>query len=382
MNRISRWMPTLCGSVLVAVGAAQAAPPSAPSAPAPAAVAPTEVNEQDREVQTLLNKLTELSGQASKNPQDPQAYKVQLSQADVMLHIAVRSKGKERDDWLKMAVDSLFTATLQSPQNDPVAGQRLSQIAGQIRKAYPDSKVDTYAAMQEVQADYMRALNAGGDDPTKAQVLLRDRLVRFVQDYPKSAEAPKAVMDAAELSMSLGKPDDARRCYRYLAESYAGTPIGRKAEGTLWRMSEGREAFSLRLQPLYALDQRSRPTYDVNELRGKVVVIYFWSQASSRAAADFDALKALSDRYAIRGLEMVYVNLDNDVARVQEFLSGRLLTGIHLHQRGGLESEVAGRMGIRSLPECFIISRDGKLARHSLQANQLEAEINAQMAGR
>ncbi|MFO0927480.1 MAG: thioredoxin-like domain-containing protein [Gemmataceae bacterium] len=382
MKKTSRWLPALCSSLILATGAATAATPVAVSQPAPAPAEQVAVSPQEREVQDLLTKLSDLSNQMTKNPQDPQGYRLQLSQADVSLHLAVRSKGKERDDWLKMATDSLFTAAIASPENDTTARARLTELPAQILKAYPDSRVVTYAALQGVQADYMRALNKNGDDPTKAQLLLRDGLVRFVQTHPKCDEAPKAVMEAAELSISLGKKEDARRCYRYLADAYTGTPLGRKAEGVLWRMSEGQETIQLEMPLLYSAGRDGTKGFDLNECRGKVVVVYFWSQTSSRVNSDFDALKRLTDGYAVRGLEVVYVNLDDDPAKVQMFLSGRLLTGVHLHQRGGLESHVAERMGIRSLPDCFLIGRDGKLLRHSLSISQVETEVKAQMAGR
>lgn len=381
MTRTSRWFPVLCGSVLLAAGAADAAPAVAVSQPAPAQAEQAATSPQEQEIQQLLSKLSDLSNQMSKNPQDTQGYKLQLSQADVCLHLAVRSKGKERDDWLKMATDSLFTAAISSPDNDNTARARLSELPAQIERAYPDSKVVTYAALQGVQADYMKLLNKSGDDPTKAQLHLRDGLVRFVQTYPKCDEAPKAVMEAAELSINLGKPEDGRRCYRYLAAAYAGSALGRKAEGMLWRMSEGQESLNLQVPQLYSAGSDTAKPFDMNELRGKVVVVYFWSQNNPKVHSDFEAFKGLTDRYAFRGLEVVYVNLDDDPAKVQMFLSGRLLTGVQLHQRGGLESHVAERMGIRSLPECFLIGRDGKLLRHSLQVSQLENEVKAQMAG-
>ena len=44
-------------------------------------------------------------------------------------------------------------------------------------------------------------------------------------------EAPKAVLEAGETWEALNKLDDARHCYRYLAEAYAGQPVARKAGG-------------------------------------------------------------------------------------------------------------------------------------------------------
>ena len=74
------------------------------------------------------------------------------------------------------------------------------------------------------------------------------------------------------------------------------------------------------------------------------MLVYFWSSTSADAAEDFDALKQLTDRLAGRGLEVVYVNIDGDPAAAKTFLSGRLMAGTHLYQKGGLDGAIAERL--------------------------------------
>ena len=78
---------------------------------------------------------------------------------------------------------------------------------------------------------------------------------------------------------------------------------------------------------------------------GKLVLVYFWSSTSARAAEDFNALKQVTDRFVGRGLEVVYVNMDGDPAAAKTFLSGRLMAGTHLYQKGGLDGAIASAAG-------------------------------------
>jgi hypothetical protein len=337
------------------------------------------MSKEDQEVQHLLAKLTELSGQITREPNSPNVARLQTAQAEVMLHLAARSRGKEREDWLRMTIDAYYSAALQAGEADPTGYARLQQLPGYIAKNFPESKLASHAMLQEIQADYVRVLGKATDDPSKAQMHLADRLVRFAQEHPNATEAPKAVLDAAQLCESLKRTDDARRCYAYLAQRYAGTDIARKAKGIQWRLGEGSSPVELNMPPVYATGARGDQPFDMKDVRGKLVVVYFWSSSSPEAEGDFHVLKALTDRYQFKGLEVVYVNLDDDPLKVREFLSGKLTSGTHLHQKGGLNSDVAQRYGIKALPEAFLVGKDGNLIKHSLKAAQLFAEVAAQM---
>ena len=53
--------------------------------------------------------------------------------------------------------------------------------------------------------------------------------------------------------------------------------------------------------------------------------------------------------------------------------------GTHVYQSGGLEGPVAERYGIQTIPQVYLIGRDGTLMRQGLQASQVGAEVSGQM---
>lgn len=374
MRRALRKWAVVGGSMALLTGSLVANPPLVP-VPQPA---PEAMSQEDREVQQLLNKLSEYSKAISANPQAPDAWRLQLGQSDVMLNLAFRAKGKERDDWLKMAVDCLGSAVVQSPDHDATAAQKMAQLPRQIVASLPGSAVWSYAALQEVRCLHTRAVGKE-EDPAKVQLYLRDLLVRFAQQYPSAAEAPAVVEEAAVLSEKLGKKDDALRCYRYLTEKYAGTPLARKAAGSLWRMRTGSETVDIKLPRLYPTGDAHDAPFETKSLRGKLVVVYFWSAQRPEVASDLPTIKALTDRYHFRGLEVVFVNLDKDGQEARTYLTGLLTTGTHVHEAPGPQVSVVDRYGIQNLPEAFLVDTDGTLIKHSLKASQLEDEVNKRL---
>ncbi len=374
MRWASRWHFALGNTLLFAAGALAGPPVVGVAQPAQMAVEPAE-----RETQQLLARLSELSDFIARNTESPQAWRYHQAQAEVMLRLAGRSKPKERDEWIRSAIDSQYSAAATAPENEPGAYHQLAQMPALISQMFPDSRLVTYAVLQEVRADHLRLLARSGDNPDKAVDHLRHRLLRFATEHPRAPEAPGAIQETAQLSEKLGKKEDARKCYRFLMEAYPGTPLARKAEGTLWRMHGGGEQVRFKLALLYPEGPLGEKNLDLDELHGQFVVLYFWSSTSPRVADDFLALKHLTDRYRGRGLEVVYVNLDRNAGTARSFLSGRLTAGIHVCQPGGLDSPVAERYGLQELPQVLLVNRDGTLLKHSLKAAQVEAEISSRL---
>jgi hypothetical protein len=375
MRRRLHGLLGLGSSLLLAASALGAHPtPAAATSAAPAEAVPA--TPEEREIQILMDRLNKLNDFILKNAETPQAWRYCLEQGEVMLQIAARCQPPERDKWLKMAVESEYSAAVQGTDDQRTAYQYFMQLPGRLAKAFPGDAMITYAALQEIQADYLYVLQKNGEKAAKEH--LADRLVRFAGQYPRVPEAAQKVQEAAQIREALGEKDEARQCYHYLAEHFTGNPLARKAEGALWRLGAGKEQVNLELPLLYPTSVQE-PNLKLADLRSHLVVVYFWTSSSPQVPSDLLTLKLLTDRYHYHGLEVVYVNLDNDPAEAREFLSGRLTEGTHVCQKGGLDSDVASRFDLQTLPQAFLVGPDGVLIRHSLQADQLEHEVSGLM---
>jgi peroxiredoxin len=373
MRCIWKQLSAMTGGLLIA-SYSFAALPSSPAA-APQAASANESPADEQQLRPLLDKLGELSQLIERNAESPQVWQYHLEQAEVLLRLASQSRPKERESILRMAVDGFASAALLCPREQPVAVQRLQQLPQRLAHFFPGSPSILYAVLQEIQTDCTLMLEKTGGDRVKTEEYHCKRLLQFAQEHPEVPEAARAVLQAAHIGESLGETDEACRCYRYLIEHFPDDAASRKAGGALWRLGQNHQPLYLKLPLLYSSSGSGNATFNLDELRGRLVVVYFWASTSDRAVEDFQTLKQLTDRFAGRGLEVVYVNMDAEAARGRAFLSGRLTAGIHVYQPGGLDGPVAEGYGIQEVPQTFLVDRDGTLLKHSLSKDRLEAEL-------
>jgi hypothetical protein len=365
MNATWKLLPLLGGSLLLAANLFANSPDAA---------------DEEKQLRPLLDKLTELSQYIDRNSQAPQVWQYHLEQAEVLLRLAAQSREKERESILRMAVDGFSSAALLCPRDQPVALERLRQLPQRLSQHFPGSPAIVYAMLQEIQADCTLVLEQSGGDRAKSERHRCTLLMQFAGEHPEAAEAPKALLQAAQTAESMNDNKDiACRCYHYLVEHFPNDAAARKAAGALWRLGQDREPMRLELPYLYSSGTAGNSVFNLDELRGRLVVVYFWMHSSERVGEDFELLKQLTDRCAGRGLEVVYVNMDADPAQGRAFLAGRLTAGVHLHQPGGTDGPLAERYGLQAVPQAFLVGRDGKLLKHSLPASGLETEISGHL---
>lgn len=365
MKATLKWLPPLGGYLLIAAKL---------FAFTPEAVS-TDGIANEQQVRPLLDKLTELSQLIERNNQSPQVWQYHLEQGELMLRLAAQSQPKERESILRMAVDAFYSAAVLCPREQPVAFERLRQLPQRLSQYYPGSSAILYAVLQEIQADCILVLEQSGGDNVKSEKHRCARLMQFARAHPEVPEAAKAVLQAAQTAESLGDNKEAGRCYSFLVDHFPGNVAARKAVGALWRLGQDHQPMALELPLLYVSSTNSNSVFNLEELRGRLVVVYFWNSTSEGVAEEFQTLKQLTDRYAGRGLEIVYVNMDNHPAEGQAFLSGRLTAGVHVYQQGGLDGAVAERYGLQKVPQAFLVDQDGELLKHSLSASRLEEEL-------
>src|SRR5437868_3673273 len=95
----------LIGSLGLIAVAPLWAQPAPVRPPVPALAAQVEpATPEEREVQQLLHQLNAVGEALIREVQSPTAWKLQVQQADLLLQIAHRSKGSERENFLRMAI--------------------------------------------------------------------------------------------------------------------------------------------------------------------------------------------------------------------------------------------------------------------------------------
>jgi hypothetical protein len=173
------------------------------------------------------------------------------------------------------------------------------------------------------------------------------------------------------LAEFLGKDVEAKNWYAQLIRNYADKPQAKKAEGSARRLDlEGKP---LKLAgPLLA---DTSTVFDMDQLAGKVVAVYYWASWNSQSPGDFAKLKSLAETYGPKGFDVVCVNLDNSADEGRKFVRSAPAVGTQVYGTGGLEGKMATEYGITVLPNLFLVGRDGKVVNRSAQIANVEEEI-------
>lgn len=316
----------------------------------------------DPEVQKLVEALTKLEG-GNGAPQH-------LSRADLLEKIIAKVKPTERDPWIRQLADSLSSAAQAEAKPAATGLTRLASLEAQLVKYMPGQNLTAYVTFRRLQAAYSIALSTSkSKDFNDIQKDWLAKLSAFVKAYPKSEDAPDAMLQLGMVCEFLGKEVEAKNWYLALARAHPGKPQAVKGEGAARRLSLEGQMMKL-AAPL--LTDASTP-YDIDQLRGKLVIVYYWASWNGNAAEDFTRLKTILGKNS--DVALLCVNLDSTPDEGKAFLNKHNAPGTHLYRPGGLDSKLAAQYGVMVLPSLFLVGKDGKCVNKAVQMGTIEDEV-------
>ncbi len=219
---------------------------------------------------------------------------------------------------------------------------------------------------------YAKKITTQGPDLSKYQEEWMGELTKFVQQHAKAEDAPDALMQLG-MGREFGKEDEAKRWYQQLVNNFPEHPLAVKARGCIRRLELVGRPLELSGPTL------DGKTYNISGSRSKVVVVYYWSHECQACIGDFARLKQLLTTYAAKGLEVVGVSLDDTAKDAQQFLASNALPVPHLFQGDGqatgLNGPLGTQYGIMTMPNIFLVGKDGNVISRTLQINDLEDAI-------
>ena len=277
----------------------------------------------------------------------------------------------KRDVWVRQVAECYAAA---SQQGDKAALERLGAWRVTLAKDQPGSPLLAFIAYREMTGDYAMRLAAVGstgkaDEMSKMQDAWKEKLSKFVSDFPTAEDTPDALMQLGMVNEFIGKETEAKNWYGLLVKNFPKNPLTKKAAGCLTRLDLEGKDFELAGATLGAATP-----FNIAALKGKPVVVYYWAGWNSAATSDFNRIRQAMLPLAGKA-ELVCVNLDNAQADAVNFLKANNVGGTHLHSPGGLDSPLAVQYGITVLPNMFLIGADGKVVSRSVQSSTLEEEL-------
>ena len=115
--------------------------------------------------------------------------------------------------------------------------------------------------------------------------------------------------------------------------------------------------------------------FDLSELRGKIVLIEFWTTWCGPCLAEFPNLRKLYDTYHDKGFEVVSISLDERRPALEAFLEKEPLPWIVLHDQGWEENKNAQHYGITTVPTILLADRAGKILSTNAHGEELQKQL-------
>jgi len=293
--------------------------------------------------------------------------------ANLLLQLSsLMPKQSEREQWLRQLADMVSAAFQEGSFEGGI--DYLKELEGKLAKQVENGglseDVVVYLKFHRMIAEYYGVTLADEKvDYAKAQAEWLKDLEAFVDEYPHSESGAEILRQLAMGTEMNGDSEAAVKWYSRIVKSHAESPAAKLAKGAMLRLTSEGKLISLKGPTVGGGE------FNLEQHRGKVVAIQYWTTSSEVQISDHAILKDLYAKYGGRGLEIVGVNLDyvnNDLAA---YLKANKLPWKQLYEKGGFESRLAIEMGIVTVPMILLVDPVGKVVSNNIQAAEIEAEL-------
>jgi peroxiredoxin len=131
--------------------------------------------------------------------------------------------------------------------------------------------------------------------------------------------------------------------------------------------------------PLFELNDNNSNMINLEDYRGKLVIVDFWASWCHFCRGENPELVALYDMYNSKGLEIIGVSLDENKQSWRDAVSEDGIEFIQVNDTGAFDSQIAMDYGITSIPTMFLLDEDGVILFITNDAAKLESIINLRL---
>ncbi len=282
---------------------------------------------------------------------------------------ALSTEAKTPEDqaqWLRQAADVIGEAVQRGKY--PGGIERLTALKEKCATAGQEELVG-YVQFRLMTAGYNQSLSAGPNiDYAAIQNKWLADLEQYVKDYPKSADSAEAMLQLAIAQEFAGDDANAVKWYSRVIQNFPKTAAAVKSEGAKRRIESVGNSISLRGKTL------GGKAFDLSQLKGKVVLIHYWSSDIDVCRNDMAQLERMMKKYG-ENFVVIGVSLDADPKALTEYLRENGFLWPQLWEEGGLAGRLANEMGIQTLPTMLLVDKQGKVISRNVSASGLDGEL-------
>ena len=113
--------------------------------------------------------------------------------------------------------------------------------------------------------------------------------------------------------------------------------------------------------PAILLNNLAGEAVDLNNLRGKVVLVNFWASWCEPCREEFDELIHLQEKYGAKGFKVLAINLAEMKPRITQFLKGNNIPDNAVEILLDRNSTSYKSWKARGLPTSFLVGKTGRI---------------------
>jgi peroxiredoxin len=325
----------------------------------------------------LMDAIAQLREQENKpqgaNRDERVANFVNLQEAIIDAAERVLAAQVEEDVAAKALAEQLISLAYQQRLKQQDAKQRLLRVIQErLKDKRPKVAAEARRANASEQVDHLADLDAQQ----------REAVVADLKEYFTGKEPSQdALMAALDIGRKLERADGklAAGLYRDLSGVFAKSDVPRVRE-----YAAKMEGMARRLElpgQFMAIDGKSvdGKDFDWSAYRGKVVLVDFWATWCGPCLRELPNVKKQYELYHDRGFDVVGVSLDEDRAKLEEFLGKEQLPWTTLFSDDeaatGWDHPMANQYGVTAIPAVFLVDKDGKVVTMKARGEALGEEL-------
>lgn len=214
----------------------------------------------------------------------------------------------------------------------------------------------------------------------------KQAFIRFIVSNPKSFASIMAIYQEFSPGFSLFSGPEDFPYYQLLIDSLQTIYMGSAYIEQLKTDSKNlKQQIELQTKidrlvveesfPEISLPDKNGKEVKLSSLKGKAVLLYFWSTTMDGNQLDNRELLNLYEQYHSRGFEIYQVSLDTDRTRWIKAIETQQLPWTNVCDSKGSASPAALTYNVQALPFNFIINKDGDIVAKNFFNDQLEKKI-------
>lgn len=209
----------------------------------------------------------------------------------------------------------------------------------------------------------------------------------FTEDYPSSPSIAPSLLTLGIAYDTVGRHEKADEVYKKLVfdSKYSETKYAEGAQQLLeTSLIDRRDALTDLSDAFNPENFVDKPVLDfqivdmdgqkvsLEELRGKVVLLYFWATWSDRFIQEIPVINQTYTKYNNQNFQIIGIITDNKNEHLRDFIRKNAINGLHYHDK---DEQIANMYRVRKIPTNFLIDTDGIVRKTNLKGGALVSAV-------